>query len=219
MPTFVPRLEILPQPQRAVWSELDAAPEHFTLYVGTALALRLGHRQSLDFDFFSHAGFDPATLAREVSYLNGAEQLQVASHGLTCRLDRAGPVLLSFFGNLGLGEVAPREMAAGSNVHVASVLDIAGTKAAVVQQRAQARDYIDIDALIRHGVDLPHILAAGAVVYGGSFNPLITLKALSYFDDVPALAEDLRERLRRAVAAVDPSRLPALIPHRRRSGA
>jgi hypothetical protein len=34
-------------------AEPDATPDHFTLYEGTALALRLGHRQSVDFDFFS----------------------------------------------------------------------------------------------------------------------------------------------------------------------
>jgi hypothetical protein len=61
-------------------------------------------------------------------------------------------------------------------VHVASLLDIAGIEAAVVQQRAQPRDYLDIDALIRHGIDLPQVLAAGTTVYGGSFNPLITLR-------------------------------------------
>jgi hypothetical protein len=94
---------------------------------------------------------------------------------------------------------------------------IAGTKAAVVQKRAQARDYLDIDALIRHGIDLPHVLAAGAIVYGRSFNPLITLKALSYFDDVPGLPVEVRERLRAAVEAVDPTRLPVLAPHVRRA--
>lgn len=74
--------------------------------------------------------------------------MQVVSHTLTCRVERGGPVLVSFFGNLGLGEVAPREIAQGSKVHVASLLDVAGTKALTVQQRAQARDYVDIDALI-----------------------------------------------------------------------
>jgi hypothetical protein len=219
MRTFKPRLDILPTPQRTLWPELDATPEHFTLYGGTALALRLGHRQSLDFDFFSHTAFDPAALAREVPYLLGAEQVQVVSHTLTCRVDRDGPVLVSFFGNLALGEVAPRENPEGSRLHVASLLDIAGTKAAVVQQRAQARDYLDVDALIRHGVDLPRILAAGAIVYGRSFNPLITLKALSYFGDVPTVPEEVRERLRAAVEAVDPARLPMLTPHRRRDNA
>ena len=85
-----------------------------------------------------------------------------------------------------------------------------------MQQRAQARDYVDIDALIRHGIDLPQLLAAGAAVYERSFNPLITLKALSYFDDVPTLPAHVQERLRMAVAAVDPARLPALTPHVRR---
>ena len=143
--------------------------------------------------------------------------MQVVSHTLTCRVERGGPVLVSFFGNLGLGEVGPRERADGSLVHVASLLDIAGTKAAVVQKRAQSRDYLDIDALIQHGIDLPRVLAAGAVVYGRSFNPLITLKALSYFDDIPTLPAAVRERLRAAVAAVDPIRLPALTAFVRRA--
>jgi Nucleotidyl transferase AbiEii toxin, Type IV TA system len=213
MATFQPRLDTLPAAQRTLWPELDTTPDHFTLYGGTALALRLGHRQSIDFDFFSHTPIDPEALADEIPYLVGAERVQVAGHTLTCRVDRGSPVLLSFFGNLRLGEAAPRDVAQGSNVHVASLLDIAGTKAAVVQRRAQARDYLDIDALIRHGIDLPRVLAAGAVVYGRSFNPLITLKALSYFDDVPALAAEVRERLRAAVEAVDPTRLPVLTPH------
>ena len=113
-------------------------------------------------------------------------------------------MLVSLFGNLSLGEVAPRQIAEGSKVHVAPLLDVAGTTALRVQQRAQARDYVDIDAVIRHGVDLPHALAAEAAVYGRSFNPLLTLKALSYFDDVPTLPADIQERLRRAVAAVGP---------------
>jgi hypothetical protein len=214
---FQPRLDILPPAQRKLWPELDATPDHFTLYGGTGLALRLGHRKSADFDFFSPALFDPDALARTMPYLSHGERVQVAAHTLTCRVERGGPVLVSFFGNLGLGEAEPRERAEGSRVHVASLLDIAGTKAAVVQRRAEARDYIDIDALIQCGVDLPLVLAAGTVVYGRAFNPLITLKALSYFDDVTSLPAEIRERLRAAVAAVDPTRLPELTPYRPRS--
>jgi len=214
LPTFKPRLDI-PPPQRALWSELDATPGHFTLYGGTALALRLGHRQSLDFDFFSRSALDPAALAGQIPYLDGAEQVQVevVSDALTCRVEHGAPVLVSFFGNLRLGEVAPREIAKGSKVHVASLLDIARTKAAVVRQRAQARDYLDIDALMRHSIDLPRVLAAEIVVCGRSFNPLITLKALSYFGDVPTAPEEVRERLRADVEAVDPAHLPILMPH------
>ena len=40
---FVPNLNILPTAQRALWPDLGETPEEFTLYGGSALALRLGH--------------------------------------------------------------------------------------------------------------------------------------------------------------------------------
>ena len=211
MVSFAPNLSILPAPQLRLWPELDCTPDHFTLYGGTALAVRLGHRVSVDFDFFSSRPFDPDRLAGALAYLQDAERVQVDSNTLTCRVDRGGPVLVSFFGGLGLGQVAARARAAGRTFHVASLLDLAGTKVAVVQKRAEMKDYLDIDALLQHGVDLPTMLAAGGVVYGRSFNPLITLKALSYFDDVPKLPLEVRSRLLAAVAAVDPAQdLPSL---------
>ncbi len=215
---FIPHLGALPAPQRALWPELGATPDTFTLYGGTALALRLGHRTSADFDFFSNASFDPDRLAPRVPYLRDAERVQVAPDTLTCRVDRGGPVLVSFFGGLGLGQVAAPELVQDIPLHVASLLDIAGTKAAVVQKRAEVKDYLDIDALLQQGIDLPIVLAAGMVVYGRKFNPLITLKALSYFDDLPPLPSELRARLSKAVAAVDVTRLPALTPYAKRTG-
>jgi hypothetical protein len=48
MQKLSPRLEILPAAQRRLWSELDQVPNEFVLYEGTAIALQLGHRQSID---------------------------------------------------------------------------------------------------------------------------------------------------------------------------
>jgi hypothetical protein len=56
---FVPRLDVLPAPQRRLWNELVAVPEEFVLYDRTALALQLGHRRSLDFEFYGERPFDP----------------------------------------------------------------------------------------------------------------------------------------------------------------
>jgi Nucleotidyl transferase AbiEii toxin, Type IV TA system len=52
-------LDILPAPQRRLWADLDAVPSRFVLYGGTAVALRLGHRASIDFDFFTSQPLDP----------------------------------------------------------------------------------------------------------------------------------------------------------------
>jgi nucleotidyltransferase AbiEii toxin of type IV toxin-antitoxin system len=101
---LIPDLTTLPTPQRKLWPELAATPATFTLYGGTALALRLGHRASVDFDFFSNAPFDPDQLAGTLPYLKEAERVQVAPNTLTCRVERGGPVLVSFFGGLGLGQ-------------------------------------------------------------------------------------------------------------------
>jgi hypothetical protein len=54
MKPFAPRLEILPPAQRKLWNELSETPREFVLYGGTALALHLGHRHSVDFDFFGN---------------------------------------------------------------------------------------------------------------------------------------------------------------------
>jgi hypothetical protein len=48
MSQFTPLLEILPASQRALWPDLQFARDRFILYGGTALALRLGHRASVD---------------------------------------------------------------------------------------------------------------------------------------------------------------------------
>ena len=71
---FAPRLDIsarFPTAPKAL--ELAQTPDNFTLYGGTAIALRLGHRQSVDFDFFAlTSSFEPASLLEQLPYLKGA---------------------------------------------------------------------------------------------------------------------------------------------------
>ena len=70
---FEPKLDILAEPQRALWPELDAVPLEFVLYGGTALALQLGHRTSDDFDFFSSDGFDAGRLQSRLPFFRGVD--------------------------------------------------------------------------------------------------------------------------------------------------
>src|ERR1700679_4084601 len=108
---FSPRLDILPAAQKNLWPDLAQTPSHFTLYGGTAIALRLGHRQSVDFDFFSPLTFEPQFLLGPVHYLKGATVRKSAPDELTVTVGRGGPVQLSFFGNLNLGQVVEPELA------------------------------------------------------------------------------------------------------------
>lgn len=207
------RLDILPASQRQLWDEMSSIPATFTLYGGTAIALHLGHRTSVDFDFFGAGGFDPRVLAAKLPLLVGATLTQIEPNTLSAIVDRNGPVKVSFFGLPGFPRLAPRLLAA-NNVHVASLLDLAGTKASVVQVRAEAKDYVDLDALIAAGVDLPHALAAARAIYREGFAAQATLKALSYFGDgdLHTLSETTRKRLTDAVRTVDLNSLPNIEP-------
>ena len=194
-----------------LWAELSAVPEDFVLYGGTALAMHLGHRQSADFDFFARRNLSLHALETGIAFLAGATIIQRETNTLTVIVERDGPVKVSFFGLPELGRLEPPLLVKANGLQIASLLDLAGTKASVVQARAEAKDYIDMDAMMRLGkVDLPTALAAGRALYGPSFNPEITLKALTYFGDgnLNELPDDLRSRLITAVRAVDLDHLP-----------
>lgn len=207
-----PKLDILPAAQRRLWGELHAVPEPFVLYGGTAIALHLGHRESEDFDFFADTNIDVDALYRSIPFLQGATIVQREPDTLDCIVDRGGPVKVSFLGVPNLRRIRAPHMCPDNRLRVADLFDLAGTKANVVQARAQRKDYLDIDALIEAGIDLPTQLAAARQVYGPTFPPTETLKALSYFGDgdLPLLPEDVKRRLVEAAAAVDPLRLPSL---------
>ena len=94
--TLAPRLDALPPPQRALWPQLVAVPRRYVLYGGTALALRLAHRPSIDFDFFAHDHLDHHELETVVPFVRDAAVLDegpdtrtilVTSTGLTSEID------------------------------------------------------------------------------------------------------------------------------------
>ena len=205
MSAFEPHMEILPPAQRAVWELLRLPPAGFVLYGGTAIALRLGHRVSVDFDFFSNHPFLPGELEARIPWLADAQRLQSSPNTLTCLVGQATPVKISFFGNLKLGRVGRPERPAGSGIWVASLFDLAATKVKVVQDRAEAKDYTDVAAMLEHGGALSAAIGAARAVYGEKFNPMLSLKALSFFDDgdLPTLDQLTRNRLLEAVRATD----------------
>lgn len=210
---FKPQLDILPEGQRRLWDELSEVPSGFTLYGGTAIALHLGHRRSVDFDFFGSEHFDPDTLLQTIPFLANAAVTQKSPNTMTATVDRGEPVQVSFFGVPSLRRLNEGHIAAENGLRVASMIDLAGTKTAAVQKRAEAKDYIDIDAMIQaNAVGLSQALAAGKAIYGNQFNPQLTLKALCYFEDgtLPSLDADVKHRLVEAVQSVDLANLPTI---------
>ncbi len=188
------------------------------LYGGTALGLHLGHRTSVDFDFFSRRTLNVESLQADIPFLTEARIIQREKNTLSAIVNRGEPVMISFFGVPKLPTLAPPHIVNTNNIRVAAMIDLAGTKASVVQVRAEAKDYLDIDAMMRLGnISLSSALTAAQKLYGPSFNPEITLKALSYFDDgnLRDLPDDLKQRLLVAAREVDLDCLPGFDPGKR----
>jgi hypothetical protein len=210
---FRPNLSILPEPQRQLWAELRDTPKAFVLYGGTALALRLGHRQSEDFDFFSNQHFRPAALREGIFYLKHAEMTQFQDNTLTAIVDRNGPVKLSFFGSLGIKRVQDPDIAEENGVQIASLLDLLASKLKTIQLRAETKDYRDIVAMFDAGLSLAEGLAAAAGIYGKEFNGALSLKALTFFQDgdLPSLKPAAQKRLLEAATSVNLKELPPIM--------
>jgi Nucleotidyl transferase AbiEii toxin, Type IV TA system len=199
---MVPRLETLPEAQRILWPQLSAVGTDFVLYGGTALSLQVGGRISVDFDFFSALSIEPDKLEKALPFLKGAELRQQARNTATFFVGKGrDSVAISFFGGLGFGRVSTPVQFSDNRVYAAGLLDLAAQKVKVIQSRATAKDYQDIHKLLSEGITLELALGAARALYP-EFNPAISLKALSYFSDVPHLSADIQRDLKSAASRV-----------------
>jgi len=201
---FEPQWEALPAAQQKFWPSLSGSVElGLVLYGGTAVALRLGHRASIDFDFFTEKPLDRAALANAFTFVDCSEVIQDRPDTLTV-LAPVGQdrVKVSFFGSVAIGRVGVPDLTPDRTVEVASLLDLLATKLKVMQQRIEAKDYRDVAALLRAGLHLETGLAAAKALYHPSFEPSEAARALTYFlgGDLATLAEGDKELLTRAVA-------------------
>lgn len=215
------RLDILPVAQRRLWNDLEAIPPDFVLYGGTAIALRLGHRQSTDFDFFSATPFAHGELLAAVSFLGRVEVIDAGPNVLTLRT--ASRVKVSFFGGMNLQVVAEPSIAVDNGIAIASLDDLAGTKAKALVDRAEWRDYVDIDALLRAGISLSDVIGCATTIFAPNFvfpGPLFLRGLVSFSDGTaPEVEPAVRVRLEAAVAAAWRAEVPTIAVYAQRISA
>jgi hypothetical protein len=180
----------------------------------------LGHRASVDFDFFTERALDRSSLEKLLPFLRLAQVLQETPDTLTV-LTISGaaeqfPVKLSFFGAITFGRVGEPEWTNDGIAQVASLEDLLATKVKVLLQRVESKDYLDVAALLGNGVSLARGLASARSLFGPAFQPSECLKALVYFEggDLNSLSETTRHQLIYAASAVgDLPRVPVVDKH------
>jgi len=181
----------------------DKQFKDFFLVGGTALALQIGHRLSIDLDFFSKDSFSSPKL---IDYLFKQYQFNLS----TSETD----TVLGFIENIKVDFLThPYPLAQSlfitEGIKMASKVDISAMKLhAIALSGQRLKDFIDIYFLLEQ-LPLASMLEAYQAKYPQS-NLMIALKGLTYFDDLdpqidppilqsPLPLSDIKNRLFKAV--------------------
>jgi len=169
--------EILDQKRKKLVQKL-AFLDKFGFYLagGTALALQMGHRTSVDFDFYSKKKFDADELLFQLKKI-GKLEVFVNRENTLGLLTESG-IEMTFFK---YPYPLIRQLKKFEKIKVASIEDIAAMKIAAIIQRGTKRDFVDIFYLTKK-YSLEHILHWTQEKYP-QISLSLSLKGLTYFQD------------------------------------
>ena len=167
---------IIPETQ-SLLEKLSALPvlDDARLVGGTALALQLGHRTSVDLDFFGRINADSEEL-RDI--LREVGRVEVASVSKNINIFWVNGIKVDMVNYPYPWLDLPIEE---DGVRLASLRDIAAMKVSAIVNRGTKKDFIDLYTLLQF-FKLDDILDIYSRKYSdGSL--FIVLKSLTYFDD------------------------------------
>jgi len=149
----------------------------FYLAGGTALALQLGHRQSIDLDWFSGQDFSNEKIKKNLVLLGNFKLLSEEKDTIHGVLDE---IRVSFF-HYGYNLLFP--LIKFENIDLADERDIAAMKIDAISSRGSKKDFIDLYFLLKN-YSLAELTDFFEKKYKNiGYNKLHILKSLSYFDD------------------------------------
>jgi len=171
---------ILDKERQEILPLLAKLPAGFYLAGGTALALQIGHRDSVDFDFFIDQDIDTNVLFEELrEVFQDHELLKTQEEKNTLSVIIDGSIKLSFM-TFKYSLLSP--LIKEQYINIASKEDIACMKLSAITSRATQKDYIDIFFLLKE-FSLSELLTLTKQKFP-SLDENVVLKSLVFFEDV-----------------------------------
>lgn len=170
--------EVLNSQQLELLPVMSQFKREYYLVGGTAIALYIGHRRSIDFDMFkltaiNHkknldkllaSGFNPVVTRRVT------EQMNLVVNG----------VKLTFFQY----PFPIQPVTSFESFRIPSLLDLAAMKAYALGRRSKWKDYVDLYFLLSEHFSLAEITSRAESLFGELFSEKLFRSQLSFFDDV-----------------------------------
>jgi len=171
--------EILTEEQTKFFPLLEKMGNQFGLVGGTAIALHLGHRRSIDFDLFSFESFNSILLKKNIESLAKIDRVLVKEES-EFTFFSAG-VKITF---LNYPFVLEYREKLDDIIKMPDLLTLAAMKAYALGRRAKWKDYVDLFFIIRDHHSIAEISQKGQAIFGGEFNEKIFRTQLAYFEDI-----------------------------------
>jgi hypothetical protein len=190
--------EILADKQRKLIPLIKAFSKDYYLVGGTAIALHIGHRRSIDFDLFTthdikrrniRNRIEKEGFAVESVLYEAFDQLHVIVNS----------VKITFFN-------FPYEVAHPIDfegiILIPALLDLAAMKTYALGGRAKWKDYVDLYFVLKDYHNLKEISSRAAEIFRNSFNAKLFREQLCYFDDI-----DYSEKVKYVYEEIDDEKI------------
>lgn len=157
----------------------------FNLVGGTALALYMGHRKSIDLDLFSQQSFDTNALEKYLINTYGFEILNPHKKSDATLIGNINGIKVDFI-CYDYPHVKP--ICIHDEIRLCSIFDIAAMKlTAIAQNGTRLKDFVDI-AFLSVKMSLKTMLDTFEAKYPNT-NKMSAIKGLTYFNDIDFSAE------------------------------
>jgi hypothetical protein len=172
--------EALTKPGKDIIARVGAF-EGFYLAGGTALALQIGHRLSVDFDLFSPEEISSTLLAKAKRIFQG--------NSVTASVNDPGELTVFVNGVkitfLCYPYPVVRDLISENGLSLLSIQEIAATKAYTIGRRGSYKDYVDLYVILRERyASLEDIISIAEQKYGADFNGRLFLEQLIYLENI-----------------------------------
>jgi hypothetical protein len=171
--------EILSEKQTELLPFIAQYKRSFYLVGGTAIALHIGHRRSIDFDLFTPARLNQARILQKFSLVKGTKTTIFKD------LDQMhfyiNEVKVTFFQ---YPYAVPHSVKFDNVISVPSLLSLAAMKAFALGRRAKWKDYVDLYFIIRDFFSIAEIAEEAARIFGELFSDKLFRQQLAFHKDI-----------------------------------
>lgn len=174
------KLFILSDSRKKIISSFVSWKNEFYLAGGTGLALQIGHRDSVDFDFFIGKSFDTEVLIKRLTNIYDKDSLKITQNEKnTLSILLNSEIKISFM-TYDYSLLNP--LLESQYMKIASIPDIAAMKLSAIMQRSALKDYVDLYEIMKQ-YSLEDLISFTNKKYP-MIDSTVILKSLSYLEDI-----------------------------------